>query len=171
MEGSKCYDWNVTRKVPAETPSGYRACLACGKPFPIDKRPGRTRQYCNATCRVNGRRDRLKDPEGWQRDTARLERRERARERRKAKEQAEWAEFERGVQRMGQLQDAEFDRMLREAQGYLDTANGRRQERHLDNPKIRALLVRALVSDSEHEATACLAAARRIQAKAVTNGP
>ena len=40
----------------AATPS--RHCLACGRPLPIQNGPGRTRVYCDATCRSKARRTR-----------------------------------------------------------------------------------------------------------------
>ena len=43
----------------------------------------------------------------------------------------------------------------------------RHAERLLDNPKVRALLCKALATDSEAEAEAALAAARKLHKKAV----
>jgi hypothetical protein len=40
----------------AATPG--RHCLACGRPLPIQNGPGRTRVYCDATCRSKARRTR-----------------------------------------------------------------------------------------------------------------
>jgi hypothetical protein len=54
----------------------------------------------------------------------------------------------------------------RRTAGVLDEEQRRRAERLLDDPKIRAMLVRALVTDSDDEAATALAAARRLHRKA-----
>jgi uncharacterized protein DUF3887 len=40
---------------------GPVACQACGRPLPEPQRTGRSRRYCNPTCRSSARRDRDRD--------------------------------------------------------------------------------------------------------------
>lgn len=151
-----CYDRTVTIQR-------WRECRSCGKrllDFGAINHPGRNRQFCDNACRQAGHRARRADPVGWARDQTARDRRARNRDKR-VEDHA--AEFTRGVKRMAQLNEAEFHRLLREVSLPPDS------ERLLDDPKVRALLLRALVSDFDAEAASALAVARRLHRNPVTN--
>jgi hypothetical protein len=146
----------------------YTECRACGKALGGLIRSGMAQQYCAPACRKAGQRARERDPDGWERDQAARDRRKRARERREAKWQRDFDErmaaFQAGAERMRKLSDAEFQEEQLRAAGGVSRSERDSGERLLSDPKVRKLLARALVTDSDEEAATALAMARRLHA-------
>jgi hypothetical protein len=151
------------------TADSYRQCKNCGKALYEDryqdgrsylsggKKSGRPTEYCNATCRQQARRKRLKDPEQQRAFEQRVEKR------RKARERAEKRQAEVN-QRAWQI----FNERLR---FHLSRhVEPERNGNELFNDRTMKLLALALSNDNDHESDLAFHKAREEYRRTVTKG-